>query len=117
MTKGPHVAKPNPRHITVDGKPMVALTPQEYATLSATRRQVGALGSRLRVVRETLRATSDLLSALVTALEAEHPTERGAAPETGRPVTVLLASAPELLARAHRAVGKARDQTGRRRRR
>ncbi|WP_030211306.1 hypothetical protein [Streptomyces bikiniensis] len=111
------MAKPKPRHITLDGQPMVALTPRECAALLTVRRQVGALGSRLRVVRETLRATSDLLSALVAALEAEHPPGRGTVPETGRPVTVLLASAPELLVRARRAAGRARDQTGRRRRR
>ncbi|MFF9018156.1 hypothetical protein ACF09C_35020 [Streptomyces sp. NPDC014870] len=111
------MAKPKPRHITLDGQPMVALTPREYAALLAMRRQLGALGSRLRVVRQTLKTTSDLLSALVDALEAEHLTGRGTAAEAGRPVTVLLSSAPDLLARAQRVAGKGRDRAGRRRRR
>ncbi|MFF9573424.1 hypothetical protein [Streptomyces sp. NPDC014685] len=111
------MAKPKPRYITVDGQSMVALTPQEYAALSAMRRQVGALGSRLRIVRETLKVTNDLLSALVTALEAEHVTGRGTAAEAGHPVSVLLSSAPGLIARAHRVAGKGRDRAGRRRRR
>ncbi|APE24428.1 MULTISPECIES: hypothetical protein [Streptomyces] len=111
------MAKPKPRHITVDGQPMVALTPQEYAALLSMRRQVGALGSRLRIVRETLQVTNDLLSALVTALEAERVTGCGPAADAGRPVTALLSSAPALIARAHRVAGKSRDRAGPRRRR
>ncbi|MFB6509025.1 hypothetical protein [Streptomyces virginiae] len=109
------MAKRNPRHIMVDGQPMVALTPKEYAGLMTMRRQVGGLGARLRVVRDTLRDTTEFLSALLAALETDdlaghHYSAGSAAP----PVAVLLASAPELLHHASHVAGYPHSRSPRR---
>lgn len=111
------MAKPNSRHIVVDEQPMVALTPKECAGLLAMRRQVGGLGARLRVVRDTLREMAAFLSVLLAALEADclaghHHSAGSAAPS----VTVLLASAPELLHHTSRIAGYPRSRSPRRRR-
>ncbi|QNP65772.1 hypothetical protein [Streptomyces genisteinicus] len=107
------MAKRNARCITVDGKPMVALTPDDYARLLATHRQVGALGARLRAVRDVLRDTAALLAAVVAALDADgRPGPAHPAGRPGRPLAVLLASAPELLHRAARVAGRPREGAG-----
>ncbi|MEU8775574.1 hypothetical protein [Streptomyces sp. NPDC048606] len=111
------MARRIPGQIMVDGRPMVVLTPKEYAGLIAMRRQVGGLGARLRVVSDTLRDTTEFLSELVAALESfDHGGSRRATGGSGRPLTPLLASAPELLRHAAGVVGQIRHRPARARR-
>ncbi|MFJ9681636.1 hypothetical protein ACIRP2_26810 [Streptomyces sp. NPDC101194] len=100
------MAKHKPRHIVVDGQPMVALTSKEYGEPAAKRRQVGGMGSRLRVVRDELVALSGFLEALVRALEAEGTSARRTDPDSQ--VQALLATAPRLLGQARGIAGRRR---------
>ncbi|MFJ3755325.1 hypothetical protein [Streptomyces sp. NPDC090080] len=56
----------NPRRITLGGHEAVALTPQEYEQLVATRRQIGGQSARVRVLALQAKQTEQLLRELET---------------------------------------------------
>lgn len=64
--------RPQPRRITLGGREAVALTPQEYERLLASRRQIGGQSARVRALGRQMRQAEQLLrdiEALVTAPE------------------------------------------------
>ncbi|MFJ8921782.1 hypothetical protein [Streptomyces sp. NPDC102415] len=62
--------RPQPRRITLGGREAVALTPQEYERLLASRRQIGGQSARVRALGRQVRQAEQLLrevEALVAA--------------------------------------------------
>lgn len=99
-----HVAlKTPPRHIVVDGQPMVVLSRKDFENLAALRRSIGGQGARVRSLRDALLSTSDFLEELGAALG----TQKGASEETpgAERAADLLASVPERVSAARRAAG------------
>lgn len=71
--------KPEPRSITVDGTPMMAVDPQEYHRLAQARRQVGGFVGRLNILKHRLSEQAAILDAIAAALEPHatvHPDDR-----------------------------------------
>lgn len=63
---------PRPRKVTVDGAESVVLTTDEYERLAGLRRQVGAQGTRIRILTQKLNDAQALLSDIERAV-AEFP--------------------------------------------
>ena len=63
---------PRPRKVTVDGAESVVLTIDEYERLAGLRRQVGAQGTRIRILTQKLNDAQALLSDIERAI-AESP--------------------------------------------
>ncbi|MEV6400966.1 hypothetical protein AB0M39_40365 [Streptomyces sp. NPDC051907] len=116
--------KRDPRHVVVDGEPLVALEARDFENLIAVRRQLGGQGAKLRSLRCALVDLTDFLEELGTALrgdgqpslaksaDAEHAASRAepTAPGTDRrrPVddlSVLLADLPERVRHARSITG------------
>ncbi|MGW1894125.1 hypothetical protein ACWCP6_28330 [Streptomyces sp. NPDC002004] len=57
---------PQPRRITLGGREAVALTPEEYEQLIASRRQIGGQSARVRVLAHQVKRTEELLRELET---------------------------------------------------
>ncbi|MEU6219330.1 hypothetical protein ABZ845_17705 [Streptomyces sp. NPDC047022] len=55
---------PQPRLITLGGREAVALTPEEYRQLLASRRQIGGQSARVRVLAQQVKRTETLLREL-----------------------------------------------------
>ncbi|QTD96546.1 hypothetical protein [Streptomyces cyanogenus] len=85
---------PQPRRITLGGREAVALTPEEYEQLVASRRQIGGQSARVRVLAQQARRTERLLHDLETLID----TRGGTCPDPG----CLRCAVAELL-RRHRA--------------
>ncbi|MEV1011849.1 hypothetical protein [Streptomyces sp. NPDC049881] len=102
--------KQQPRHIEIDGEPMVALTVRDFESIAAMRRQLGSQATRLRTFRMELLVLSEFLDTLDLALHenAARPAEAGHA---GLP-TAVARLVPDL--RRHAAT--ARRITGAKRR-
>ncbi|KUN02876.1 hypothetical protein AQI95_25450 [Streptomyces yokosukanensis] len=62
---------PQPRRITLGGRDAVALTPQEYEQLIASRRQIGGQSARVRVLAQQAKRTERLLHDLETLIATE----------------------------------------------
>ncbi|MFJ3498673.1 hypothetical protein ACIPPJ_34550 [Streptomyces sp. NPDC086091] len=99
MTRQPH-----PRRITLGGREAVALTPEEYAQLVASRRQIGGQSARVRVLGEQVRRTDRLLRELETLVAA--PGEGCAHPPGPDPAPGCLRCAVADLLRRHRDTGR-----------
>ncbi|WP_282204582.1 hypothetical protein [Kitasatospora fiedleri] len=56
--------RPLPRRVRIDGEVLVVISEKEYEGLLATRRQVGAIGARTRVLQQAL---ADALARLALA--------------------------------------------------
>ncbi|MFJ9822582.1 hypothetical protein ACIRU3_46800 [Streptomyces sp. NPDC101151] len=59
-----------PRHIILGGREAVALTPEEYEQLVASRRQIGGQSARVRVLAQQAKRTEQLLQDLETLIAA-----------------------------------------------
>ncbi|MEV0112601.1 hypothetical protein AB0H77_04975 [Streptomyces sp. NPDC050844] len=88
--------KREPRHVVVDGEPLVALTDHDLENLLAMRRQLGAQGVRLRSVRDALADLTDFVEELGDALAEEGRSDD---------LDGLLADLPERVRRARRVAG------------
>ncbi|MET8446821.1 hypothetical protein [Streptomyces sp. NPDC005209] len=108
---------PQPRHITLGGREAVALTPEEYRRLVASRRQIGGQSARVRVLAQQAKRTERLLRELEALVGGPQPgcpppQERTGAREaaecdrhhdtTGAPDTDCLRCAITALLRRHR---------------
>ncbi|MFG2972280.1 hypothetical protein ACGFYY_04635 [Streptomyces sp. NPDC048331] len=103
------MAKIVPRHVIVDGVPLVALTEQEYESLAASRRQFGSHVVRLRMTREALTSLTRVAGAMCALLRAgEVPAETSRkAPDGSRQRSYGLLSALEAaVEQAQRVIGK-----------
>ncbi|NUU21544.1 MAG: hypothetical protein HOV68_08525 [Streptomycetaceae bacterium] len=74
--------RPQPRRITLGGREAVALTPEEYRQLIASRRQIGGQSARVRVLAQQAKRTEELLRELETLIAAP---EAGPGAPAGRP--------------------------------
>ncbi|MEU1409498.1 hypothetical protein ABZ471_46030 [Streptomyces sp. NPDC005728] len=61
---------PQPRHITLGGREAIALTPEEYEQLIASRRQIGGQSARVRVLGQQAKRTEQLLNDLERLIAA-----------------------------------------------
>ncbi|MEU5536160.1 hypothetical protein [Streptomyces sp. NPDC020362] len=83
--------RPQPRHITLDGRDAVALTVEEYEQLIASRRQIGGQSARVRVLAQQAKRTEQLLRELETLVDdpvdcqEEDGTQPSACPVSARP--------------------------------
>ncbi|MFJ4580277.1 hypothetical protein [Streptomyces echinatus] len=104
---------PQPRRITLGGHEAVALTPQEYEQLVASRRQIGGQSARVRVLSLQAKRTAQLLHELETLIETRgdacqdpahvpSTTCAGAGVTPGHADTVCLRCAVAALLRRHR---------------
>ncbi|MEV6778661.1 hypothetical protein [Streptomyces syringium] len=64
--------RPEPRRMIIGGEEAVVVAPEEYERLATTRRQVGAQGARIRVLKHELQQSLALLAA-VESLLADVP--------------------------------------------
>ncbi|MEU2850289.1 hypothetical protein [Streptomyces syringium] len=64
--------RPEPRRMIIGGEEAVVVAPEEYERLATTRRQVGAQGARIRVLKHELQHSLALLAA-VESLLADVP--------------------------------------------
>ncbi|MET8983463.1 hypothetical protein ABZX85_48690 [Streptomyces sp. NPDC004539] len=62
-----------PHRITVNGRPMVALSTRQFETLCAMRRQLGGQSARMRIMRDTLTDLGEFLDGLAETLDAADP--------------------------------------------
>ncbi len=65
--------RPAPRTISLDGKTVVVLAPDEYERLAQARRQVGSYGVRINVVKQQLRTAVDILRDVDGILNGHPP--------------------------------------------
>ncbi|GAA2917573.1 hypothetical protein GCM10020221_12270 [Streptomyces thioluteus] len=106
--------KRQPRHIEVDGEPMVALSVRDFENLAAMRRQVGSQGARLRAFRTELIALSEFLEALDSALHDRAGHTGG--PACAQPSAAVARLVPDLrrhVRNARRITGAKRDDAPR----
>ncbi|MFF9018169.1 hypothetical protein ACF09C_35085 [Streptomyces sp. NPDC014870] len=101
--------------MTVDGRPMVLLSEQEYEALVSSRRQLGSQVARLAKVREALLDVVELAESLGTALldrRNQAVTGEGTADDIGADgAVVLLGETHRRLDRARRAAGMRKSTT------
>ncbi|MFJ9681617.1 hypothetical protein ACIRP2_26715 [Streptomyces sp. NPDC101194] len=103
------MAKIVPRHVTIDGAQLVALTEQEYECLAASRRQFGSHVVRLRMTREALTSLTRVAEAMCALLRSgEVPAEAvRRAPDSARtPPKSLLGALEAAVEQAQRVIGK-----------
>ncbi|AXI80334.1 hypothetical protein [Peterkaempfera bronchialis] len=74
--------RPEPPRITFGGKPAVVLSPEDYQSLAAARRQVGGQATRIKVLRREL-ADAVALLAEAEAQLADHHRHPADAPADG----------------------------------
>ncbi|MFB8039744.1 hypothetical protein ACFC8F_00440 [Streptomyces hydrogenans] len=98
-----------PKSMTVDGRPVIVLSEQEYEGLVSSRRQLGSQIARLNKVREALFDVVELAECLGTALVEER--NRAAIGEDA-PDDVRADDMLALLGQAHRRLDQARRAAG-----
>ncbi|MEU6994605.1 hypothetical protein ABZ953_28600 [Streptomyces sp. NPDC046465] len=96
---------PEPRHITLGGHAAVALTPEEYAQLIASRRQIGGQSARVRVLAQQAKRTERLLRDLEELVGA-CPAERCAVGDPAAPQTACVRCTVAVLLARHRDQGR-----------
>ncbi|MFF5536479.1 hypothetical protein ACFY71_29030 [Streptomyces cinerochromogenes] len=74
---------PQPRRITLGDREAVALTPEEYERLAASRRQIGGQSARVRVLVQQAKRTERLLHDLETLIGTGADACRGRAQQPG----------------------------------
>ncbi|MFD4738010.1 hypothetical protein ACFWNR_24820 [Streptomyces virginiae] len=106
------MAKIVPRHVIVDGVPLVALTEREYESLASSRRQFGSHVVRLRMTREALTSLTRVAAEMCAQLRAgEIPaaTSHRASGDPRRPAKGLLGALEAAVEQARRVIGKQPD--------
>jgi hypothetical protein len=68
---------PAPERIMHQGREMLLVTAEDYASLSAARRQAGAQSNRLRVLSHELLDVIEVLDALESRLSGDVPQDTG----------------------------------------
>ncbi|MFG3530869.1 hypothetical protein ACGF8B_29660 [Streptomyces sp. NPDC047917] len=103
------MAKIVPRHLTIDGVQMVALTEHEYESLAASRRQFGSHVVRLRMTREALISLTRAAGAMCALLRSgEAPVEALLKASAGARTSPkgLLGALEGAVEQAQRVIGK-----------
>ncbi|WP_327318655.1 hypothetical protein [Streptomyces sp. NBC_01235] len=65
--------RPQSRRVTLAGREAVALTPQEYEQLIASRRRIGGRSARVRVLGRQAKRSERLLDELETLVAVPGP--------------------------------------------